>query len=383
MHIDVKRIFGLTVAAGLLTFGVATSPATAAETESRLLVEVIEELSGPDRFFVSPDNNTVFVFNSWGEGSTIDANTRQVTGSFPAIENMSHLMAQTTHAQGSTYPVPTYDGYALFHLDTRTHEQFAVDPLPGEPYAPYLTHIVANTEGAISAVTENGEYLTLDGTTVTSSKRIRSEGGWPSFVGVSADGSLYFETYFDENPPYLSIINVIDMDSGDTIATIREGAEGQFNPLGFDASGGSLWGSYYDDPETLVNIAIPSGEELGRTEIGPNSFGIVLADSQANWFIASGSPTPGGGLGPNAEIGARDAGCCLTGMYRLPDNGDVIYYDVEMRRLGFITAPSIIHPEDSDVTRLGDTVTFTADAEGLAITGDEPGAVEDAPHGSI
>ena len=383
MHVDVKRVTGLALVAGLLTFGVAASPAAASAADPRPLVEIVEELAGPDRFFVSPDDSTVFVLNSWGEGNTIDTETRQITGSFPAIDNMGYLMTQTPKAQGPVYPIVTYDGYALFDLATRTRQQFVIDPLPGESYPPSFTHIVANAAGDISAITAEGEYLTLNGATVTSSKRIRDEDGWPSITGVSTNGNLYFETYYDPNPPYSSLINVIDMSSGEVIATLPEGPAGQFDPLGFDVSEDSLWGTYFDDPETLVNLALPSGEELGRTEVGPNGFGVVFADSAADWFIASGNPTPGGGLGPDAEIGARDAGCCLTGMYRMPENGDVIYYDVEMRRLGFITAPSITHPVDAVVDRLGDTVMFTSDAEGLALTEDEPGAAYGAPFGAI
>lgn len=361
----------------MLLAGAAAAPATAApDFQPRPLVEPVEGLNGSDGIFLSVDSSTLYSLSSWDDGQIVDVASREVTGTFPAIESLTYADFRPSRAVGPTYAVTSHAGYSLLTLATGAHESFVLDNRPGEAWEPMLEHVVASADGNVTAITQGGEFLALDGATVTDAQRIRDTEAWPHRTGISADGSLYFEAYTDYDDPVQHTMTVIDMATGETILNkVLGDDDAVFTPAAFDVSDTSIWGTEEGDPTTLVQLDLATGAELSRATVGEFSDWSLLPDAAQEWFVTGTMPAAGGTLATGAQLGARDLTCCISTFVRLPDNGDVIYYDLEMRQVGFVTAPTITNPADATVTALGETVQFTSEAEGLALSEDEIGAV--------
>ena len=385
MHIGVKNTALLSLAAGLVITGVVAPATSAAPPEPpRPLVESVEGLEGGGAFVVSADGSKLFAVSNWDQSSIVDTTSREVIGTFSAVEDMESLgTGAPTQAAGPWYATPTFDGYALLSLDTGEVEHFEIGPRPGESYYPSFNTVVANASGQVSAVTTTGEYLQFDGATVTYAQRIFPDTNWPQPQGVSPDGSKYFFTLMDDEPPHAYTTRVIDMNSGAELASLASPATSDFLPIGFDAAEESLWGMYDGDYDRLAQVDLATGAVLSESSVPDIGGFLTLVDAAADWFVDASYTAVGGSL-VNADLrGARQLQCCTALLHRLPNGGDLIYYDVEMLELGFVTAPTITDPTDQHITALGDTVVFTAESEGLALDPTEPGAVEDAPAGSI
>ncbi|KIP52785.1 Ig domain-containing protein [Leucobacter komagatae] len=380
MHTNLKQAGGASLVAGLLLFGSVATPATAApDPQPRPLVEEVDGLESPEAIVLSADSTTLFALGSWAEGAAIDVATREITGTIPAIPDLDYAYSRPTQAIGPKYAVATADGYTLVTLATGAQERFTLDPRPGETRAPVLQQVVIGASGKVTAITQDGEFLELDGDSVTASQRIRDADLWSQRNGTSADGALYFESFSTLGRPYEDTTVVLDLETGAQLLSIVRGEdEPDFLPAAFDASGTSLWGLDGPDQGVLTNVDIATGAELGRTTFGSGAEQALFADASQEWFVMGGNPISGGTLAPDATLGARELNCCTSAFMRLPGNGDVVYFDTEMRRVGFITAPSITDPEDAPIAAMGETVKFTSPAEGLALREDEAGAVPGA-----
>lgn len=376
MRANLKRLTGLSLASGLLLLGAAATPAVAApEFEPRPLVEPVGEPFQADGFVLSADGATMYVLGSWEDGYIVDTATRQETGRMPAITDVSNPSDGPVQALGAKFALPSYDGYVLVTLADGTVERFELPAQPGEQYPPDLRFVVADANGQVTAIASSGEFLKLDGATVSSATELYDGNEvWPQRELMSSDGSEYLA--FIEG-----VTTVYSMSDGAIMGTIG----GTFEPFAFDPSGTSLWGFGAEDydRETLLNVDIATGAELGRHQMSAPLGWTFFADAEAQWFLAGGGPALGGSLADGSALGGRDLGCCTSALLRLPGSDDMIYYDMEMRTAGFVTGPSITDPANVRIQALGETVTFTSDAEGLALAEDEEGAGWDMPYGSI
>ena len=162
-----------------------------------------------------------------GAARSSDIASRQVTGTSPAIESLIYANFRPSRAVGPTYAVTSHAGYSLLTLATGAHESFVLDNRPGEAWEPMLDHVVASADGNVTAITQGGEFLALDGATVTDAQRIRDTEAWPHRTGISADGSLYFEAYTDYDDPVQHTMTVIDMATGDWRNDTQQGPGGR------------------------------------------------------------------------------------------------------------------------------------------------------------
>lgn len=390
MHNDVKKLLGFSLSAGLIMIGSVATPAFAEEPfEPKPLVEVTDESRGVDGFVLSAGGETIHMLSSYGDNvAVLDSATRQVLRTYPAIEDLAWTDSRPPHAQSDLYALSTNDGYALLNLATDQVEYFMLDPLPGEDYAPHLSGVVAHADGSVTAMTDEGVFLVLDGATITDHFRVRDSENWAWPTGWSSDGSLRFETYMTGEPDYQSVNLVIDMKTGTTSAVSLFNEDGDaFEATSFDVSGTSLWGGFSGSPETAVNVDIATSSIVKTLPVELHYGSTIFANSNTGWFASGGYEALGGSLADGAELGARELGCCTTIMVQVPTTRDIVYFDIEMREVGFITAPRVFGPEDvwiaGPTTRSAATVQFTALAEGVALAEDEPGAVEGYPFGSI
>lgn len=368
---------------GLLTLGAVAAPAVAAPVvEPRPLVEEVEDLEDPSGFVLSADGSMLYVLTSFGDGSIVDVDSRTIVGTFPAIPGLELSGSHPRQALGPKIPLVIEGGYALLTLATGVHELFSLEALPGTQDAPTLSHVFLDSTGEVTAFTESGEFLRIDGDTITEMTPLYDREWWALPPHTSRDGALFFE-HREHDESFRATMIVVDMRTGDVLLEFDQRDPSPFRPLAFDESGTSLWGTFLEDAQTLVNVDLATGNMTVSKTVETYYGDILLANAAEQWFTSGSDPAAGGSLAPGSESGGREFRCCTMSLLRLPDNGDLIYYDIEFNKVGFVTAPKIIDPVNVELSALGETAVFSAEAEGLALSADEEGADDSSPLGSI
>lgn len=384
MHARAKILLGVVAATGILLAGVSSGTAIAAPGPgARPLVDWADDVQGADGFVLSADESFLFLINSWDESSIYDLASRTVTQTLPPVQHSGSLYDLPVKAAGPHYAFPGWEEYLLLDLATGEQETFDILPRAGEDDPPMVNLMVADENSRVTGISDRGEFLVFDGGTITESIQLRDPDSSSWRMGTSRDGSLAFHTYMENDEPYAVVTIVVDMRTGAIVSTIESEDGREFEPYAIDVSGESIWGSYNGEYETAVNIHLETGPTGITVPVGWGMNDAFYGDTNAGWMASPGNPALGGSIAPGGEYGARQLDCCTTDMTRLSHNGDLVFYDVEMRRLGFITAPSITHPANATIAALGETVVFTSESEGLALSAEEPGAVEETPAGSI
>ena len=119
--------------------------------------------------------------------------------------------------------------------------------------------------------------------------------------------------------------------------------------------------------------------------MGPIS---MYADGKSNWFVAGVSPVHAGEWTNPTTFGLRDVATGASKYYRVPSTGDLLYMDFYETTLGLIVGPKTSTPNSVNVEAIGQTVTFSAPAEGLAMSdplddGSDPEDTEGPTFGSV
>ena len=368
MRARMTKLAGASVAVGALVLGVAVAPASAVVSDGNVpLVETVEGLQYPSAIVISADATTMFVLGtSGGSSATIDLATREITAqSAPVADHIPYNVLRPTVAVGKMFAVAGSGGYSLFELGTDQVATFEDDSSSW----PYLGHLVADSNGEVKAISEDGEFWTFDGATPTKQSEIRPEesSSWGA-RGVTADGMLYFESYVVPSDPYNPTTVIVNMQDGQPLGTIQGSEDNSFEPVAFDSSGTSLWGRYSDDYETLVNVNWASGASDFPAALGVEAYSEdTYINGDKNWYVSGSSPMVGGTLSDASLRGARAGGFKVVTPYLLPSDGGLVFFDAEIQRVSFVNTPKIDAPESVSRVKVGDSVSFTAAAEGLAM----------------
>ena len=369
MRARFTTLAGVTALAGALVLGLAVAPASATVSDGNApLVETIADLDNPASLVVSGDATTLYVLGEGADSSaTVNLATREVTGrSAPVISYMRNDIPRPTVATGNKFAVAGWDSYAIVELGTDHVEYF--EDVNGT--WPELSYLVANENGEVRAISDEGEFLTFNGTDFLVRASSRGAGDQSTGNrGVSPDGMLYFESYIPAAAPEQTITAIVSMYDGSVKQTISGTEDNPYEPIAFDASGDSTWGRYLNDPDTLVNSNWYTYKKDFPDAIVPDAFpGEAFIDGARDWFVAGHSPLAGGTLSDAELRGARAGGFRVMNSYLLPGEGGLVFFDNEIRRVNIANTPTIEAPESLSRVKVGDSVSFTATAEGLAMT---------------
>ena len=378
MTFRVAQLSALALAVGALVLGAATAPASAiVSDEDTPLVLQLGATGDTQAYVVSSDGSTAYGLGesqSSTGSTTIDLATRSVTGRSAPI-NLEFYRSETAKTRIAVGPYfAVYSGsdeYALIKLGTDDVQYFA----DAQGNWPRLKHLVANETGKVTAISDTGDFLSVDGQSFTAEHRFRPDDTLPEGEsGMSADGMRYFESYTEMGQPDRVVTVVVDMRTGETLGTIESGVENRFTPVTFDSSGSSLWGRYANDPQTLVNIDWKTGNSefpaVQPTEVlSLNS--AMYADGVNRWFVVGTVPTFAGDFSDETSFGARMPDGMAINFLRAPATGDLLYHNLSTGQIGLVVAPKIAVPNSVAVTTLGQHVTFSATAAGLAMSDPE------------
>ncbi|MBC9945063.1 putative Ig domain-containing protein [Leucobacter sp. cx-328] len=375
MTFRTAKLTALAATVGALFLGLASAPASATVSdEDTPLVLQLGTMGETQTYVISADGSTAYGFGDnqgQGQSTTIDLATRTVTGRNAPIdlEFYRSEIAKTRVAVGPYFAIYGNNSeYALIKLGTDDVQYFS----DAQGNWPGLRHLVADETGHVTAIAGTGKFLSFDGSDFTEETRFRPEDTFPEGEsGMSEDGMLYFESYRDTNHVDRVITVVVDMRTGETLGTVEGGIDNQFTPVMFDASGTSLWGRFADGPQTLANIDWQTGNpafpSVELTEILPlNS--TMYADGTNRWFVVGTTPMAAGDFSDETSFGMRVSDSFPINFSRVAATGDLIYQDYSSGQLGLVVGPKIAAPGSAAVTAFGQSVTFSAVAEGLAMS---------------
>lgn len=368
MRARFAKMAGVTAAVGAMVLGLAVAPASATVSDGDVpLVETIDGLRYSSGVVISADATTMFVLGTSSiPSATVDLASREITGhSSPVAGSIPFDVSQAMVAVGKMFAVATSGGYSLFELGTDNVEIFEFS----QANKVALSHIVADTHGGVRAISKIGEFWTFDGAIPTKqSEFFPADGSSWGGSGVTADGMLYFGSYATPSDPNNPITVIVDMRDGQVLGKIQ-GSEGNFfRPVAFDSSGTSLWGRYSGDSEMLVNVNWVSGaSDFPATSAEAVNSGDTYISGELNWFASRSRVMTGGTLSDASLRGTRKVGQRVVAPYLLPGDRGLVVFDSEMPLVSIVNAPQIDVPETVDAVKIGDSVSFTAAAQGLAM----------------
>ena len=402
MHKVVKAGLGTAVAFGLVVTGALTGVSTAtatptapatAPTDRAELVELIPGLSAPVSYVLSSDYTKMYTLEkNWAPGSIVDLATRTVIGTFPTIPGFDSVSASddATVASGDLYVAATFEGYAIVNLATGVRTEFPVW-LPG---GERVLHYSITAAGAVTAISSAGNFLTFEGSTASSSTQIAPDplGTSPVTIyksGVTSDGSRFFIVSDDVDPEtgYNVTTTIIgDAHTGEILHTVLPSVDSVFSGEQFDVTGEALWGTYGSAtaPETVfVGVDIATGAFSAPVPTLSGMSQLWLADAAHNSVIILDDWLHVGQSTTNSDVFGTRKLLTADLPTQIPGSRDVVFLDDERNVAGIVTGQEIVDPVDVPVAKLGDTVTFSSTAEGLAIEADDEWLEADSPRGSI
>lgn len=392
MMFRMAKLTGAAITVGALTLGLVSTPAaaTVSDEDTPLVMQLGTEHETL-AYVVSADGGTAYgLGDNQGpsESTIVDLATRTLTGRSASIdlEFYRNEIAKTKIAMGPRFAIyGNHNEYALITLGTDDVQYFT----DSQGSWPRLRHLVSDESGQVTAISEHGVFLSFNGSDYTEETRFRPEDTVPEGEsGMSENGMLYFESYAGLDQPGRITTVVVDMRTGESLGTLESDIDNQFTPVTFDTSGTSLWGKYANDPQTLVNVDWQSGTpafpSVKLLEILP-LHSTMYADGAKRWFIVGTSPMFAGDFTNEASYGSRLPDGLAVNFFRSPATGDLLFHNLSTGQIGLVVAPKITTPVSVDVTALGQVVTFSTTAEGLAMSDPEtePSGHANTPHATF